>query len=98
MRDAVSLYSIAFKLNGDKAKVKHRLNAACGWTILTNKENAFAELERIVFVGKLTNYFAVASNDCLKPLQTDARWQKILDGIRANMKEAGVALPSDIKN
>ena len=97
-KDAVLLYSNAFKLNNNKGKIKHRLNAACAWTILGNNEAAFSELNRIVFVGKFTNYFHVESNDCFKPLHSDKRWVEILEGLKANLYESGRHLPSDIKN
>lgn len=97
-KHAVLLYSNAFKLNNDKGKIKHRLNAACAWTILGNKEAAFSELQRIVFVGKFTNYFHMDSNECFKPLHSDKRWQEILEGVKSNLYESGRRLPSDIKN
>ena len=92
LNEAVSLYSSAFKLNNDKGKIKHRYKAACSWTLLNNKDNAFAELKRIVFVGKYSNYHQINSDDCFKPLHNDSRWQEILEGVKRNMKEVGEKL------
>lgn len=88
LNEAAILYTSAFKLNNDKGKIKHRYKAACSWTILNNKENAFAELKRIVFVGKYSNYYQINSDDCFKPLHNDSRWKEIVEGVKKNLKEA----------
>lgn len=85
-RDAETFYSAAFELNGDKGKVKHRLNAACSQVKNNNFEGAFENLNRIVFVGKLKIADEINCK-CFKPLKKDSRYQDLLDGVERNLLE-----------
>lgn len=93
--DAVALYTSAFKLNDNKGKVKHRLNAACGLVNLNDFENAFENLNRVVFGAKFHNIYEITSNDCFKPLQQDARWAKLIEGINKNLDEVQKKLKAE---
>lgn len=85
--DAAVLYNAAFVLNVDKGKVKHRLNAACSFTRINDFDKAFDNLNRVVFVAKFRNLDEIANSDCYKPLQKDARWAKLIEGISRNLEE-----------
>lgn len=85
--DAAVLYSSAFRLNGDKGKVKHRLNAACCFMKLNDFDSAFENLNKVVFGAKFRNLTEITSNNCYKPLQKDERWRKLINGINKNLEE-----------
>jgi hypothetical protein len=86
--DAAILYTSAFRLNDNKGKVKHRLSAACCLVKLNDVDGAFENLDKVVFGAKFNNLQEISSNDCYKPLQKDARWTKLIDGINKNLNEA----------
>lgn len=84
--DAATLYVSAFRMNdNNKGKVKHRLNAACSQVKLNDFDNAFENLNKVVFVAKFYNLYEISSNDCFKALQKDVRWTKLIDGIIKNL-------------
>lgn len=85
--DAATLYISAFRLNENKGKVKHRLSAACCFVKLNDFDNAFENLNRVVFGAKFRNLNEIASNECYRPLQKDNRWTKLIDGINKNLEE-----------
>jgi hypothetical protein len=85
--DAVILYTSAFTLNDNKGKVKHRLTSACSQVKLNNFDDAFENLNKVVFGAKFHNIYEISSNDCFKPLQKDVRWAKLIDGINKNLEE-----------
>jgi len=85
--DAAVLYNTAFRLNGNKGKVKHRLNTACCLIKLNDFDSAFEHLNKVVFGAKFRNLTEINSNDCFKPLQKDERWKKIIDGINKNLED-----------
>jgi hypothetical protein len=85
--EATVLYSSAFTLNGNKGKVKHRLNAACCFIKLNDFDGAFENLNKVVFVAKFSNLTEITSNNCYKPIQKDERWKKLIDGLNKNLEE-----------
>jgi tetratricopeptide (TPR) repeat protein len=82
--DAVKMYEIAFILNKDKGKVKHRYNAACCWTQLNKKDLAFRQLQKIVTIGKYYNTYQISSDVCFTPLHTDPKWNLLLTEVEKN--------------
>jgi hypothetical protein len=96
--NAVSFYSLAFKVNGDQGKVKHRYNAACCYSVLNMNDNAFKELYRIATKGKYYNYFEISSEKKLENLHNDNRWTKVLELIKKNANAFEQKLNSEIKN
>jgi hypothetical protein len=85
--EAAVLYSSAFRLNGNKGKVKHRLNAACCFIKLNDFDSAFENLNKVVFGAKFSNLTEITSNNCYRSLQKDERWAKIIVGINKNLEE-----------
>lgn len=85
--DAAVLYNSAFRLNDNKGKVKHRLNAACCLVKLNDFDSAFENLNKVVFGAKFSNLTEITSNNCFKPLQKDERWKKLIDGINKNLED-----------
>jgi hypothetical protein len=85
--DAAVLYNAAFRLNENKGKVKHRLNAACCLIKLNDYDSAFDNLNKVVFGAKFCNLTEVTSNNCYKPIQKDDRWKKLIDGINKNLDD-----------
>lgn len=93
--DAANLYHSAFLLNDNKGKVKHRLVAACCYVKLDDFDKAFDNLERIVFGARFSNYNEIASNDCYKPLRKDARWNKLIEGLKKNAEETQLRIKAE---
>ena len=85
--DAAVLYNAAFRLNDNKGKVKHRLNAACSLIKLNDYDSAFENLNKVVFGAKFINLTEMTSNNCYKPIQKDERWKKLIDGINKNLDD-----------
>ncbi|MCU0351757.1 MAG: hypothetical protein MUF43_13170 [Flavobacterium sp.] len=83
--ESIGLYNVAFELNNNKGKVKHRLNAACCWVKLGNNDKAFLELEKVVFLGKFYDVFMLESESCFKALHKDIRWDKLINEARNNL-------------
>ena len=93
--DAAILYTSAFILNDNKVKVKHRLTAACSQVKLNNFDDAFENLNKVVFGAKFHNIYEISSNDCFKPLQKDVRWTKLIEGINKNLDEVQQKLKAE---
>ena len=93
--DAAVLYHSAFLLNDNKGKVKHRLVAACCYVKLSDFDRAFDNLERIVFGARFSNYNEITSNDCYKPLKKDARWNRLIEGLKKNVEETQLRIKAE---
>lgn len=95
--ESIGLYNVAFELNNNKGKVKHRLNAACCWVKLGNNDKAFVELEKVIFVGKFYNIFMLESESCFKILHKDIRWDKLISGAKNNLSVIQNNMNNDFK-
>lgn len=84
---AISVYSLAFKLNNNLGRVRHRFNVAEAHAALGQRDSAFAELKRVVTGGKYYNPYHLEGSESLKPLQSDPRWKPLIDEVKANLKE-----------
>lgn len=84
---AITVYTLAFKLNNNLGRVRHRFNVAEAHAALGQQDSAFAELKRVITGGKYYNPYHLEGSVLLKPLQSDPRWKPLMDEVRANLKE-----------
>lgn len=84
---AISVYTLAFRLNKDLGRVRHRFQVAEAYAALGKKDSAFAELKRVVTGGKYYNPYHLEGSELLKSLQPDPRWKPLIEEVKANLKE-----------
>ncbi len=82
--NAAKYYQQAFKENYDRGLARHRFKAACSFAMIGDKDLAFAELKRIVKSDKYTDLQEMDGETLLESLHSDARWQEIIDKVKAN--------------
>jgi hypothetical protein len=81
-------YSEAFAAFGGKGMVDDRYNAACSWSLANKPDSAFVQLFKIAQKGNYTNYGHITTDTDLNSLHNDARWEKIIEIIKANKEKA----------
>jgi hypothetical protein len=94
-KGSTEAYSMAFKVNGGKALLEDRYNAACSWALYGKIDSAFYHLNRLVTKGKITDYRRFKNDSDLERLHKDKRWQPLMDSILHNKEiaEAGLNKP-----
>jgi hypothetical protein len=94
-KGSTEAYSKAFKVNGGKALLDDRYNAACSWALYGKIDSAFYHLNRLVTKGKVTDYRRFKNDPDLEILHKDKRWQPLMDSILHNkdIAEAGFNKP-----
>ena len=81
-------FSDAFKATDAKITVNHRYNAACSWALANYPDSAFFNLNYIATILNYTNYGTIKSDPDLISLHNDNRWNRLLEKVLANKKEA----------
>jgi hypothetical protein len=81
-------YSEAFELFGSKIKLRDRYNAACNWSLASNPDSAFSQLNILTDQFNYKNYNQIANDPDLKTLQSDKRWNLLIEKIKANKSKA----------
>ena len=83
-------YALAFAANGNKGFSEDRYNAACSWSMANETDSAFVLLFLIAKKGSFTEYDQLISDNDLKPLYHDTRWEELKSIIKWNkaIKEA----------
>lgn len=83
-KSAAAAYSSALKSFGWKGSVNDRYNAARAWTLAENPDSAFCNLQRMADKAYYADYEKVSSDEALKSLQTDKRWEPLLNQMKTN--------------
>jgi tetratricopeptide (TPR) repeat protein len=96
IEDAIGIYKVAFRLNGNLGKVKDRYNAAICFSKLGQKDSAFFQLDKIANGGKYNNLDEIESEKDFRDLHKDSRWIAITDRIKKNIQEFTEQLNSTI--
>lgn len=97
IEDAIGIYKVAFRLNGNLGKVKDRYNAAICFIKVGEKDSAFTQLTKIANGGKYNNLDEINSEKDFKELHNDARWIAIIDRIKKNIQEFTDQLNSKVQ-
>lgn len=94
-KDAVFLYTEAFKTQGDKGTVTHRYYAGCAFAMLNNYDSAFYNLFRAVKIGKYSNHEKIISDTLLKNIHHDERWDSLIMNVKSNflLKDSKINKP-----
>ena len=87
-KNSAFTYSNAFKVNGWKATLNERYNAACSWALANDPDSAFFNLNYIVTLMNYVNFGHIKSDPDLISLYTDKRWKLLLEAVQANKKKA----------
>ena len=89
-------YSKAFETFGWKGILDDRFKAACCWALSGNIDSSFFNLDRIVNIGKYSNYFKVIDEPALNSLRNDVRWNGLIERIKQNRDNdlSNIKLPS----
>ncbi|MFA6335050.1 MAG: alpha/beta hydrolase [Bacteroidales bacterium] len=87
-KNSAFTYSNAFKVNGWKATLNERYNAACSWALANNPDSAFFNLNYIATLMNYTNLGHIKSDPDLISLYNDKRWRLLLEAVRANKNKA----------
>lgn len=93
MSMASKSYTSAFFLNNNLGKVKHRLKAACAFTVLNENDKAMDQLEKVVFGAGFVNHHLITQEDCFTPLRAHKSWGKLLEQLNKNVEAAKQQLP-----
>lgn len=90
-RQSAEAYTKAFAVNGDRARIDDRYNAACSWAQAGERDSAFRQLE-MIGRGRYVNYNHLMIDPDLEPLRFDPRWPAICAVIKQNkeMREEGL--------
>jgi hypothetical protein len=83
-----AMYSAAFKSIGWKGIPNDRYNAACSWAMANVPDSAFFNLERIARVTGYQNYQHLISDEDLKTLHSDKRWNSLTELVKQNKEKA----------
>jgi len=83
-KNAGSVYSVAFKVNGNKGLVNDRYHAACCYAVAGNTDSAFYNLFRIAEKAGWNKYELLISDTNFNSLHMDARWNKLVNKVRSN--------------
>lgn len=86
---ALTLDSLFDNYKGQASK-EDRYIAACSWALAGNADKAFAHLNKAIVIDNWTNPDNLTSDPDLISLQTDKRWQKIIETVRANKEKAEI--------
>lgn len=77
-------YSEAFICVREKAQLDDRYNAACSWALAGELDSSFVELLFISDKSNFKNLEQIITDDDLKDLHHDARWEKLINRIKSN--------------
>ena len=89
-KNAALAFSSAFKSNGWKGTPMDRYNAACAWSLAKVPDSAFFNLFRLANRMKFTDINRLETDPDFKSLQTDKRWQTLLEVVHKNKDSAEV--------
>lgn len=95
--DAIRIYNIAFRLNGNLGKVKDRYNAAICFSKLGQVDSAFIQLKKIANGGKYNYLEEIKAENAFNNLHVDPRWSEIIEKIKKNLQEYADKLDSNIE-
>lgn len=82
-------YSLAFKTLEWKGTSKDRYNAARSWTLANVPDSAFYYLDRIATKLSFSEYDKIIAEEDFNSLNTDKRWQPLIDLIKRNILPTG---------
>lgn len=85
---AAELYQEAFLSNNDRGKLDDRIAAAGCWVLCGRFDSAFSQLYRVVTRAKYTDAYALLSDEDLKPLYNDKRWDQLIRDVWENKRAA----------
>ncbi|GGI26514.1 DUF6624 domain-containing protein [Pedobacter mendelii] len=94
---AAKYFSMAFSSNKGLGRLDHRYAAASSWAMSRESDSAFYELEKCA-KGGFDEYFRVANDTTLTYLESDLRWQKVLNGIKRNKEETNTKANATISS
>ncbi|MFZ1688138.1 MAG: DUF6624 domain-containing protein [Flavobacteriales bacterium] len=83
-KGSATTYSAAFEALGWKGGSNDRYNAACSWALAGAPDSAFFQLELIAWKMDYANLSHITTDPDLNSLHADARWQPLLDQVKAN--------------
>ena len=81
-------FSAAFTAPDAKITMNHRYNAACSYALANNADSAFFYLNYIATLMDYTNYGHIKSDQDLKSLYLDSRWEPLVEMVKANKDKA----------
>jgi hypothetical protein len=91
-KNSAFTYSAAFKSFGWLGLIEDRYNAACSWALAGYADSAFYNLERVANKGLYYDPKRLSSDEDLKSLHTDQRWQPLIDQMTKNKEKAEAGL------
>jgi hypothetical protein len=91
-RSSASTFSDAFKLNGGKGRLDHRINAARSWVLARIPDSAYFNLERVVATGHYKDYDQLNTEPAFKSLHQENRWQTLIAKVKALKEQSGINL------
>lgn len=95
-KQAAEAYSKAFVAYGGKGYISDRYDAGCIWALAGNKDSAFFQLNRIATKGNFTNYDHLTSDEDLKSLYDDKRWNELCAQVKQNKERAEANLNREL--
>ena len=93
--EAAKAFSAAFTSIDGKAFPNDRYNAACAWALAGMADSAFFHLFRLADGSAYSNYRHITTDEDLKSLHPDTRWNILLEKVAANLakEEANLIKP-----
>jgi hypothetical protein len=80
-------YAKAFEANGWKGFSHDRYNAARSWALANYPDSSFFHLNRLAAIANYTNYNHISTDEDLKSLHQDKRWNPLLNIIKQNKEK-----------
>jgi len=80
-------YDAAFKSKNGKGLKRDLYNAACSWALANNKNKSFFYLNALVKDYKWSDSLRMSNDSDLVSLQSDNRWQPLIQIVMKNIKE-----------
>jgi hypothetical protein len=85
-------YTEAFAILNKESEMSNkemsdRFNASCAWSLAEEVDFAFTQLLKIAKEGNYSNYNQLISDDDLKFLYSDQRWNEVTEIVKANYEK-----------
>ena len=89
---AAHVFSDAFKKCPNCIRWTDKYNAACGWALAGNTDNALANMMYVANTRSYTKYNQLVNDRDLESLHGSKKWNEIVNKVRAN-RDSSIAHP-----